>query len=367
MKSTELVKFTGETGLKAACDLLNRVLDLKISAVYRDPKPNSILGTDGRVEFDQGDVAYALIIKVLPDGAPRFVRSMVLQLMGHLEHVRQSGQEDCGRHLIPMLVSPYLSPQSRSICADHGVAYLDRVGNALVSFNSVYINRAVAEKPKSEARSLGSLFSPKAGAVLRVLLQGPEQTWRVMDLAAAANVSLGHVSNIRKALLAREWIEERKNGIILAQPDALLRTWRKEYRPPTDRQVTGYTLFHGDQLNKQLPEILNPNPQRPRAILSAHSAAQWLAPFARSGTLSFYADEPGMRKLKMALNIAHTQRGSNAIVRIPKDETLFADAVQPVPGIYCTNPVVTYLDLYSGNDRDREAADHMASEYYPWL
>jgi len=74
-----------------------------------------------------------------------------------------------------------------------------------------------------------------------------------------------------------------------------------------------------------------------------------------------------MRKLKMALNIAHTQRGSNAIVRIPKDETLFADAVQPVPGIYCTNPVVTYLDLYSGNDRDREAADHMASEYYPWL
>ncbi len=29
----------------------------------------------------------------------------------------------------------------------------------------------------------------------------------------------------------------------------------------------------------------------------------------------------------------------------PKDGTLFEDAVQPFPGIYCANPVVTYLNL----------------------
>ena len=55
------------------------------------------------------------------------------------------------------------------------------------------------------------------------------------------------------------------------------------------------------------------------------------------------------------------------VVRIPNDETLFEDAVEPAPGIFCANPVVTYLDLWNGTDRDREATDHLAATCFPWL
>ena len=72
-----------------------------------------------------------------------------------------------------MLVSPYLSPKSRSICVDHDVAYLDLVGNAHLAFDHVYIDRAVADRPKSETRALRSIFSPKAAAILRALLRDP--------------------------------------------------------------------------------------------------------------------------------------------------------------------------------------------------
>jgi len=55
------------------------------------------------------------------------------------------------------------------------------------------------------------------------------------------------------------------------------------------------------------------------------------------------------------------------ILRIPNDETLFEDAVEPALGIFCASPVVTYLDLWNGKVRDREAADHMATRSFPWL
>ena len=57
-----------------------------------------------------------------------------------------------------MLVSPYLSPESRAICTDHDVAYLDLVGNARLAFDTVYIEHAVADKPRSETRALHSIF-----------------------------------------------------------------------------------------------------------------------------------------------------------------------------------------------------------------
>ena len=266
-----------------------------------------------------------------------------------------------------MLVSPYLSPESRSICMDHDVAYLDLVGNAHLAFDHVYINRAVADRPKSEMRALRSVFAPKAAAILRVLLRDPARAWRVADLGEAAKASLGHVSNVRKALLAREWIEERKDGIVLARPGALLRTWREEYRKPAGRRSSRYTLFHGEQLSGRLSRTLNAESDRPRAIMSSHSAAQWFAPFVRSGTHSFYADEPGARMLMEALKLTRAEKGANVSVTIPRDESLFDDAAEPAPGILCASPIVTYLDLWVGDDRDREAAEHLASKCFPWL
>ena len=105
--------------------------------------------------------------------------------------MHQSVHEHVDLRLIPMIVSPYLSPESRSICTNYNVAYLDFVGNAYLSFENVYIERTVAEKPKSETRALRSIFSPRDGAILRVLLRDLDRTWRVAELAEEANASFG--------------------------------------------------------------------------------------------------------------------------------------------------------------------------------
>ena len=367
MKYTQTLKEQEVIVVDAVRDLLGQVPDVEIGSITYEENIGRAYQIDLWVDLSRSGVDYTLIIEVKANGAPRFVRTGVYQLESYVAHFLQSRHADGGQRLIPMLVSPYLSPESRAICTAHNVAYLDLFGNAHLAFDTVYIDRAVADKPKFETRALRSIFTPKAAAVLRIMLRDPVHAWRVADLAEKAKVSLGHVSNVRKALLEREWIEKRDDGVALVQPDALLKKWRENYRRPFGRRITGYTHLHGEQLEQRLLGELNPYPQRPRAIYSLHSAAQWFAPYGRDGTYNFYADEPGAQTLVEALRLTPATRGANVVLRIPMDESLFDDASEPAPGVFCASPVVTYLDLWNGNDRDREAAEYLAREFFPWL
>ena len=351
----------------AVHDLLDHIPDVEIGQVGYEQKIEREYRIDGWIDLNRGGINYALIIEMKENGAPRFVRSAVYQLKSFIADFIQSEHANTSQHLIPMLVSPYLSPESRAICIKHNVAYLDLFGNAHLVFDGVYIDRAVADKPKFETRALRSIFSPRAGAVLRVMLSYPGHAWRVAELAEKANASFGHVSNVRKYLLEREWIEKKDDGVVLVQPDALLKAWRENYRRPFGRRITGYTHLHGEQLEKRLLGVLNSYSQRPRAIYSLHSAAQWFAPYGRDGTYNFYTDEPGVQTVTEALRLMPATRGANVVFRIPMDESLFDDAIEPAPGVFCTSPIVTYLDLWNGNDRDREAADYIAREFFPWM
>ena len=369
MKYRNTVKIIEFRAVEAVRYLLYNVPSVQVESVEYERKigPTYKYRLDGLVEFTHDGNNYSLIIEVRSNGAPRFVRSGIYQLENYVAQLRGSSEANGGRHFIPIIVSPYLSPESRAICMEHDTAYLDLMGNARLEFDTVYIERAVSEKPVSETRSLRSIFSPKAAAILRVLLREPGRAWRVADLAVQARASYGHVSNVRKALLAREWIEVEEDGIVLVQPNTLLQTWRESYRRPAGNSITGYTHFHGTQFDERLQGTLNPHPERPRALYALHSAARWLAPFGRSATHTFYADEPGTEALKEVLKLTHAARGENVVLLVPTDESLFHDAAEPGPNVFCTNPIVTYLDLWTGSDRDREAAEHLAGDLFPWL
>ena len=269
LKTYDIVKEAEFRAVDAARDLLCDVPGVQVESVEYERKIGPDNTVDGFVGFAHRGGAYALVVEVRSNGAPRFVRSGVHQLESYVARLRRSGEVSTGRHLIPILVSPYLSPESRAICLDHDTAYFDLVGNARLAFDAVYIERAVAEKPVSETRTLRSIFAPQAAAILRVLLREPGRAWRVANLAAQARASYGHVSNVRKALLAREWIEAGEDGVVLVQPDALLQTWRESYRCPDGESITGYTHLHGRRLDERLRGTLNPAPRTPTRHLRA--------------------------------------------------------------------------------------------------
>jgi hypothetical protein len=260
-------------------------------------------------------------------------------------------------------VAPYLSEQSRQICEEAGVGYLDLEGNCRLAFANVYIERSVPTTPKVVRKDTAGLFTPKSARILRALLRDPERTWKVMELVNETGVSLGQVSNVRRALIDKDWAYANTSGLRPSNPDALLDGWRAVYEPPLGENAEFYTPIHGDALTKALRELTT----RPGQVVACGStAARWLSPYLRSPMEYCYADRLGLAALREKLSLVPKERGGNVTVTVVNDEGVFLDKIEPAPSIWTTSVVQTYLDLCSLGERGQEAADFLRRNRIPW-
>jgi hypothetical protein len=318
--------------------------------------PGQSRGVDFIYRFQLAGQPHVLVCEVKSSGQPRYVREAVHHLKFQSLHfpIRAT----------PVFVAPYLSEQARALCLEAGVGYADLEGNTHLVFDSVFIDRKVDSKPPTERRELKSLFKPKSAQVLRRLLREPDKSWKIVDLAEIAGVSVGHVSNVRKALLERDWAAADAEGLRLTAPDALLDQWRETYEAPAGERIFAYTPLHGAVLADHIQKAAG-HPGA-RVMLASFSAAQYLAPYGRSGADHLYVDRAGYTALRQELEIGPVQRGSNLEIVVLHNDGLFRDAVEPVLGVWATSPVQTYLDLSASGERGREAADHLRAEGVRW-
>jgi hypothetical protein len=315
-------------------------------------------GADILVRVKAGDRRHVLVCAVKASGQPRHVRMAVLQLRNDVAHYKADA--------IPIFIAPYLSPEAQALCREQSVGFLDLEGNARLVFDGVFIERLVAGKPTADRRELRSIFKPKSAQVLRVMLRDPRRSWRVADLAAAAQVSLGHISNVRLALLDREWAGIGPDGLFLTEPDQLLDAWRDAYEPPAGKRLAFYTRLHGSAFEDAARAALTAANKSGAAMFASFSAAHWLAPYARTGSQYFYADDAGADALQQVLKLSSAAKGENVFITRLEERGLFRDAIEPAPGIVCTSQVQTYLDLAAAGERGREAADHLRRERLIW-
>lgn len=344
-----------------AAQVLREVLE-QVPAITRADVKHEALDADHRADV-VADIEvfgkhHILVCEVKSTGQPRHVRTALLQLRDYLDHYEEGA--------VPVFIAPYLSLDAQALCRAQDISFLDFEGNVRLAFDGVFIERQVASKPVVEKRELRSIFKPKSAQVLRVLLRDPSRPWRVTDLAQTAGVSLGHVSNVRSGLLDREWARVSEDGLYLSEPDALLDAWRDAYEPPPASRATFYTTFHGGAFDEAARRMLRKEGAAGLAVYSSFSAAQWLAPYGRTGAHHFYADKEGLERLKSTLKLSPISKGENVVVAVLKDPGLFRDAVEPAPGAFCTGLVQTYLDLADAGERGREAADHLRREKLQW-
>ena len=241
-----------------------RLKDIKLEPSEADP------GVDIVAQIKVSGKRHTLVCEVRNNGQPRYVRTALLELRNYVSHH--------GKDTTPILIAPYLSPEGQALCRESEVGFLDLAGNARLVFDGVFIERIVENKPRAARRELKSLFKPKSAQILRVMLRSPRRAWRVTDLAEASAVSLGHVSNVRTALLDREWARVSPEGLSLSEPDKLLDAWRDAYEPPEGRRVRFYTTLHGSAFEEASLEALRATDNGGQAILASFSAARWLAP-----------------------------------------------------------------------------------------
>lgn len=357
LKKASVVKSEKEAAHRLQ-GLLAEVPFLSVEAVQENIRDRELhRELDFLIEVKSNGRPQKLVCEFKSNGQPRIVRAAIDQLRYYVAALEKGAYG--------VIVAPYLSPAAQQICREENVGFLDFEGNCRLVFDGVFIERAVPLKPATERREIKSIFAPKSAHLLRLLLSDPKRPWKVAELAEQAGVSFGHVSNVRHALIDREWARSDREGLILTNPDALLDSWRAVYEP-SGQQLPFYTTLHGSALQQRLPEILQEANRKGEAMLASYSAAQWLAPYARTNTSYFYANDKGVSVLRERLDLSSPARGENVIVLQIEDEGLFRDAVEPAPHVRCTSPVQTYLDLYVSGERGKEAADYLREEKLQW-
>lgn len=341
---------------EALHNLLSKVPILEIKSLKSAPFSKAWT-PDFIVEINISGKSHSLVCEVKASGQPRFINAAILQLR---DYVNERGID-----VTPIVVAPYLSPGARQACREKGVGYLDLEGNSWISFDGVFIDHQVTDKPPSENRELKSLFKPKSAQIIRMMLREPDRAWRVMELSEAAGASLGQVSNVRTALLNREWARATNEGVCLSDPQSLLDGWVETYELPSGDRKKFYTTLHGSALENAARNAIGER-SNGHALFSSFSAAQWLAPYARVSTNYFYTDIEGLEKLVKALQLVPASKGENVVITLPKDEGLLLDTVEAAPGAICTSPVQTYLDLSIAGERGKEAAEYLRQETLTW-
>lgn len=296
------------------------------------------------------DYDQLLVIEIKSTGQPKPVRDGVNQVLRYKELYPDS---------YGVIVAPYISTRSASICLKEEVGYLDFAGNCFLSFQQVYIRMEGQPNPYGQERSLRSLYAPKASRILRVLLANPiEKIWKVKELCKESNVSIGLVSNVKKLLDEREWIEDYDVGFSLSDPGALLREWSDNYSYRNNRVRDFYSLKKISEIESQIAEACSESDIE--YALTGFSGAARMAPAVRYQRVMSYVGE-GIDRLSRRLELKEVGSGANISLLDPYDEGVLYGC-EEVDGILVASPIQVYLDLKGFRGRGEEAAEALLEQ-----
>ena len=295
-------------------------------------------------------VKYTLVFEIKTSGQPRYARMAI----SHLKEIISENINYYG-----VLASVFISDETRKICQENNIGFIDTAGNCFFNFDNVFLSIEGKSNPFPNKRPLKTLFYSKSSRALRVLLSNPKNAWFVKDLSTEAGISLGQAFLVKKKLLEEELIEELEvdgsKKFKLINPEKLLDKWSKNYNYNKNNIKNYYSL---DDIKTIESNIINYcNTKKIRYSFTLTSGASLVAPFLRYNRVFVYI-LGDIEKIAKDLNLKEVSSGSNVSILKPYDEGVFYN-FQEVNGINVVNNIQLYLDLINYKERGEEAANFL--------
>jgi len=293
---------------------------------------------------------YELWVEAKSQGLPRNIRLAISQLNSYTKN---------RKNIYGLIVAPWLSEESRRICTEAGLNYLDLSGNYLLKLPDIYIKSDGKPNQYPSTRPLKSVFSPKSTRLLRVLLNYPKKPWYVKDLAKASNLSIGQVSNLKKELLNYDYLAETEEGKLrLKSPEQLLLKWADKYTYTKNETVSFYSLESTGAIEKIIAE--KASKQKIDYAFTLTSGSARVAPFLRSDRVFAYVNSD-LEQFANECGFKKVDTGANVILMKPYDQGVFYFK-QEIDNTFIVSNVQLYLDLNSYKERGQEAAEFILKE-----
>ncbi len=262
--------------------------------------------------------------------------------------------------LNPMIVLPYLSPEKLAELEKLGISGLDLCGNGVVIVPGAVLVARTGEPnrfPRSEP--IRNVYRGDSSFVGRVFLVKPryqavgEIVTTIREMGGS--ITIATVSKVLKTLEADLIVERSSNGIGLIQAEKLLDQLAANYRSPRllERWV-GKVEIGESELSKSLADGARSIDSR--FIITGAASAVKYSVFAREPVVAAYCTVSPKKILSaLAVNSEETDRFPNVDLIRTDDGLPYFDSIKQDSFEYAS-PVQAYLELMSGDKRQRETA-----------
>jgi hypothetical protein len=247
-----------------------------------------------------------------------------------------------------MVVAPWLSARTQELLRKEEINYIDLTGNAWVraDYPALFIRTVgAARNPEPAAREVARLRGPKAGRLVRALVD-VRPPYGVRELAASIGLTAGYVSRLLESLDRDALVDRSRKGEVVAiDYPALLRRWIDTY----DVLKTNEALrFVAPELPRKSLMGLRWFPSPGRVAVTGSFAAGRVAPVAAPALLLAYATD--IAATADALNLLPADEGANVILLRPFDETVWS-RLDRDDGISYVAPSQAAADCLTGTGR----------------
>lgn len=303
---------------------------------------------DFTVEIRHDNRVYPIAVAVQAHGFPQQLTQAIAGLLRYRYKI--------GRNDELMVVAPYITPEGAQLCRDDKVSFFDLAGNCRIAMGPLYLERQGNPNPfQKNVMAAPSLYGMRGERILRILLHEPKKPWTGAQLAAKAGVSTGTASIIRKLLTDRDWVKETPDGILLTQPEKLLRDWAQVWSRRALKPLGYFSRRPLEETEQRLAAFAKD--KNHKLALTGTAAAWRYAPMTRyQRTQVYWEGDP--QEVALALDLKPTETGANVHFLVPRDRGVF-EFLEIIEGVPIVSPVQVYLDLQRDPARGEEAAAHL--------
>lgn len=263
----------------------------------------------------------------------------------------------------PMIILPYLSSDAIARLEESGVSGLDLCGNGIVIVKGdVLVVRSGQPNLFPRSEPIRNVYRGNSSYVGRVFLAKPiyqtvgEIVSTIKD--KGGSISFATVSKVLKALEADLIVERLADQIRLIQPEKLLEQLAENYRPPT---IIERFVGKLDAQEREVPGILTEAAKRIGAalLITGSASAARYSVLAREPVIAAYCDAPPKEVLTASgIRFEETDRFPN-VELIYTDDRFPLFEPSPQGGVNYASALQVYLELMSGDKRQRETAEQV--------
>lgn len=292
------------------------------------------------------------LVEVKSKGEKRFVQDFIRQ-------ANECNKDDCC-----VFVAPYFSEESTETMRNKQYSYMDLSGNFFILTNRIMLSASGKVNKFVDVREKKNYLtkaSSAASAILRTMLNEPERMWKVVPLAKKTKKAIGTVSNVKRFLLEKDWLEETKQGFRIKNVNEMLHVWARDYHKKEARTYEFYSLSDIPKIEDEISRWTSTHDES--AVLGGFSAASRYAPTVRYKKIEVYVEQKYFDEFIKDMDLQPVNSGGNVIIIVPHDETPCMYS-QVIHHSLVTSPEQTIIDLLGNPSRGGEAAEAIVLKKY---